>query len=358
MQIRKTTMRTMARHSNLCSKPKGYFMRYAFWLYLLCVSASAEVQSSPGPRDVLNLFNKSGTVLLAQLSSTPEVLQGSTNATEFSVKVLRTYKGVPNSQVDLLAAPELLQALEGQAKDQKFFMFLDETTNVQPILGVDRRGIFRTRGMLSRESSSGLTQLEHDSVSSLDGSLGDIDDLEFLLLCPSVDTYSEALLDKDAQAGPLTIRALALAVLMTTGREKYFTAAYDLLTMHGVEVPSDITMAIAGKIRQEADQIPVDTLNSFSSIPMISIKLSSMEAIRKIKSSRSIPILVEHLDDSHPFIRYLAVSSLSEIVQGAGIAEPTVPDFEQDPSRYTNEWKAWWASKGKTTYGQASVPSS
>jgi HEAT repeat protein len=89
-------------------------------------------------------------------------------------------------------------------------------------------------------------------------------------------------------------------------------------------------------------------LSELADSPLIAIKQGALEAIRAIKSKKSIPTLIKHLDDSDSMSRYIADISLSEILNMN--YPPYIGLFQKDEGKYISTWKTWWEQEGRTIY--------
>jgi len=75
------------------------------------------------------------------------------------------------------------------------------------------------------------------------------------------------------------------------------------------------------------------------------IRLSAIDALRKIQSPESIPTLVRLMDDPDPFIQYLGMMTLCEMNSPGGRGCPSTILFRRTPEKYKAQWKDWWAKR-------------
>jgi HEAT repeat protein len=92
----------------------------------------------------------------------------------------------------------------------------------------------------------------------------------------------------------------------------------------------------------------VASLIQLTDSPLIAIRRGALGALRSIKTVKSVPALIRHLDDSDSISRYIADISLSEILNKN--YPPVIDLFEKDESKYINAWKTWWEAEGRAIY--------
>ena len=88
-------------------------------------------------------------------------------------------------------------------------------------------------------------------------------------------------------------------------------------------------------------------IEKLSASRFLSIRLGAMDALRSIKDRKSIPVLVNRLDDPNSMVQYFAVISLAEILgREEGDYAPSLYLFDKRPQYYTALWKQWWQEQG------------
>jgi hypothetical protein len=75
------------------------------------------------------------------------------------------------------------------------------------------------------------------------------------------------------------------------------------------------------------------------------VRQCAMRGLRRIKDPASIPFLVEQLDSDDRLVQHLAVITLAEMTGHKGEYAPGIPAFEENPAKYRQLWKQWWADQ-------------
>jgi hypothetical protein len=210
----------------------------------------------------------------------------------------------------------------------------------------------------TENTSTGLEQLETDLVAGLE--TGDRNKLlNTLRLLQALDDLSPASISvlKHLLANSDTELALAVhAVLIKTGgpEEVAQFAAFEEKSINGdfirsISIGSSIRlMSIGSSLNRTRSEKALPSLAKLADSPTEAIRLGALDAIRLIKNTKSIPVLIKHLDDSNQIARYISAISLSEITKKNNM--PFMGDFEKDESRYIGVWKTWWEEEGRALY--------
>lgn len=75
------------------------------------------------------------------------------------------------------------------------------------------------------------------------------------------------------------------------------------------------------------------------------IRLSAVEALRRLQNPAAIPTMVRLMDDSDSFIQYLGMMTLCEMNNSGGRGYPSTILFQKSPKKYKAQWKDWWKKK-------------
>jgi hypothetical protein len=245
--------------------------------------------------------------------------------------------------------------LQGGESDRLFFLKGKGTEYAF----VAPREAFRMPPRPTIESTStGLEQLETDLVAGLE--TGDRNILlNTLRLLQALDGLSPASISvlKHLLANSDTELALAVhAVLIKTGdpEEVVQFAAFEEKSINvdfvrSISIGSSIRlMSIGSSLNRTRSETALPALAKLADSPTEVIRLGALDAIRLIKNTKSIPVLIKHLDDSNQFARYVSAISLSEITKKNNM--PFMGDFEKDESKYLGVWKTWWEQEGRALY--------
>ena len=83
----------------------------------------------------------------------------------------------------------------------------------------------------------------------------------------------------------------------------------------------------------------------------VAVRYGAMDAIRRIKSPKSVPFLVARLDDTDATIQYVALITLAEVLgKYDDNFAPSMYLFDKKPLYYVGLWKRWWAEEGSKIY--------
>jgi hypothetical protein len=144
------------------------------------------------------------------------------------------------------------------------------------------------------------------------------------------------------------IEARALAVLLQTKTPQSVADVRRFLDMYLDEAESPALLSIGGELNQISDNRSRADVEVLSASRFLSVRIGAMNALRHMKDRRSAPVLIQRLDDSNSFVRYLAVMTLAETFDkyDDGYA-PSAPLFDNNSGFYTNLWKTWWSQQAR-----------
>ena len=75
------------------------------------------------------------------------------------------------------------------------------------------------------------------------------------------------------------------------------------------------------------------------------LSLPALQGIRKISSPDATAFLLSELDNNSIMMEYTALTTLAEIYKKGGDYGPGMGIFEQNPKRYVQLWKKWYAEQ-------------
>jgi len=216
----------------------------------------------------------------------------------------------------------------------------------------------------STVEGTGIAQLEADLIAGLESSdrsslLNTLRLLQALdkLSLDSLSVLKHFLVGKDPEI------ALAIhAVLIQSGdpEEVAQFAAFEEKIRSGdfmrfISFGSSMRLSSIGSaLNQVRSAQALPSLVQLADSPVTSIRIGSLEAIRALKNTKSIPTLIKHLDDADSWARYIAVISLSEITKKNNM--PFMGIFEKDELKYISVWKTWWEEEGRALYDVQAKP--
>jgi hypothetical protein len=198
-------------------------------------------------------------------------------------------------------------------------------------------------------TGTGLTRLESVLLNVLDQAPPGgphHDDLHALWLLegfPSLTRGGTAHMARLANSSDPNIALAAIGTLIKSSSPKTVELLRNYLdNYHSDQEPTSV-WSIGAWLRQIDDPEALPALESLSSSRFASVQLGAMDALRKIKSPSSAPVLVQRLYDPNRVVRYQAVITLAETFGKKQEFAPSMQLFEQDPERYVTLWKDWWS---------------
>ncbi len=233
------------------------------------------------------------------------------------------------------------------SKDEKALIFLKSTSSGTYVL-VDRfLGVTPFTFLPQNSVGSGLEKLQHALAEILRQSVRDdqINAMRVLQGFEKLDPDTISRLTMLSDSGDQEIALSAIAVLLKTKRLEDLERLKAYLDSHGSEDQPIAIMSISSELAQLQNPKTLSILQVLSGSKVISIKQGAMQAIRGMKSPSSGPTLIQRLDDSDGYVRYLAVITLAETFEKYGDYAPNMALFDKNPKFYTDLWKKWWAEE-------------
>jgi hypothetical protein len=138
---------------------------------------------------------------------------------------------------------------------------------------------------------------------------------------------------------------VSLAVLLATGTPESVNKLKNYLDGYQEVRPPVGLISAAGALSLITDVNTLPDLEDLSGSRLLSIQRAAMNAIRKIASTKSVPVLIQRLDDPDPNVQYSAVITLAELLGADGDYGPDMGLFDKDPHKYVALWKQRWAEQ-------------
>jgi hypothetical protein len=248
---------------------------------------------------------------------------------------------VAGSQIGLIRSEVALLFLQkGPAGD---FIFSD------PFLGATPLTHFPTVG-----GESGLAMLQRALIATLQSS-EQADVIRALQLIQGMDHIGDEALSAAnslAGSGNPEIAIPALGILLKTKSPESANHLSHYLASYKETAPPLSLISLGSELRQFDNVNSLTAMENLAGSQYVAIRYGAMDAIRRIKSPKSVPFLIKQLDDADGNVQYVALISLAEILSKyEGDFAPGMGPFEQDPGRYLSVWKKWWQSEGRAEYG-------
>jgi hypothetical protein len=200
----------------------------------------------------------------------------------------------------------------------------------------------------------GLEKLQHALAATVRSANRDdrIRALQLLQGFDSINHETLAAIDASTQSEDPETAVPALGVLLKTKT----TDSIEQLKRYLDNYKSNVDLLAFSSIGSELSRIDnvkaLGPLEALSSSHFIAIRHGAMDAIRRIKSPKSIPLLVARLDDSDSAVQYVALITLAEVLSKYdGDYAPSMYLFDKKPQYYVGLWKQWWTEEGSTLYG-------
>ncbi len=257
-----------------------------------------------------------------------------------------------------------LQHSQGQgpvaASGQNVLMFLNlRDDRYVPVTRFDSFVRFWSVPGASAPRTDGLAQLESDILLPVGGNDKERSrDAVSLLLSfsqLSKGTSDRLLKASEGAAGDTRLRvdALVARFLSTVGQERR-----DALRQLNGALAGGLSNEILWDIIPVEQAIPnptseedLDILEEIAATSIVSVlRNSAMLGIRKLRSPKSVPFLVEQLNAADDNVAYQALITLAEMNGKGGEYGPSLPVYHLDPARYRQLWLGWWQSEGQAKF--------
>jgi hypothetical protein len=348
----------------------GLFAALLSWAAM----AAADVMPVPGTQRVKPVFDKSDLVCICTAESTNREVQSGlqdsagrpiariTTTTTFAIATVYKGAGLVRQQLVIRSVYDspLPPPPEGSfKKGQPFLLFLVRASpaiyeTADKFLGMSPFTIVPTGRIVA-----GLTGLETTLVRIV-AQANRENQLRALRLLEGFNAISQqtqALIRRIADSDDFEMALTAWAILLKT---KSPDVVAGLLGYLSVRPPSKPTLALLGVeegLSTIRDERALGTLEQLASSKYFEIRTGALYALRGMKDPRSVPTLVQRLDDDRPELQYLALITLAETLKKyEGDYAPSMYLFDKKPQYYIGLWKQWWAEEGSKLYPPSPTP--
>lgn len=151
-------------------------------------------------------------------------------------------------------------------------------------------------------------------------------------------------LEKASQNENTSIASLALGARIAFGDVSAVPAARALLESAGDSPTVVSRIGLALRTLTAAEHI--DLLKELMGSKSVELRRGASYALRKSEAKDVLPILAAALDDPDIEVQYNAVMGIAQRVEDHGTFAPAYALFEQDPGKYVDYWRKWWAQNG------------
>jgi hypothetical protein len=147
------------------------------------------------------------------------------------------------------------------------------------------------------------------------------------------------------------IALTALGVLLRTKSIDSVQKLQRYLESYTSEGQPSALFVVGPELREVTNPEALPALEALSASKFRSVRSGAMDAIRKIRSPKSVPFLVAKLDDPDSNVQYVALIALAEILgKYEDDFAPSMYLFDKRPGYYKGLWKKWWQEEGKYQY--------
>jgi hypothetical protein len=136
------------------------------------------------------------------------------------------------------------------------------------------------------------------------------------------------------------IRFGAASSLLASGDLRALSVADPALMSSGPTVPSDLLHNLIVAIDGLKDLDAIPELDRLLTSPNVETRRRAVRALRFSAATPALDSLAKALDDADNEVRYEAVAGLAGIA-GQPQWGPSIPEFNNNPTRYIEHWKAW-----------------
>lgn len=314
-----------------------------------CISLYGEIVPTPGTQDVRALFDRADLVCSAFVESV-EVInpQRATTGQELeqtraTLRVRQFYKS-NGPQRETIA----VEGNEGQLyKGEKLVLFATSTGPGTYVLADPYIGATRFQSLETPSNGKGLEALKLLLARVLEQPNSDdrVSALKLLQGCDNLPPEAIKSIIPLASSEDPEIAFAALAVLLKSGsaRDVERVRRY-LQTFSAGSAPITIT-SLASELSRVRDEKALPALCSLSRSSFLSIRIGTLQALRRIRSARAAPCLIDRLSDSNSYVSYLGLITLAETFGKYGDYAPNMELFDRNPGFYVGLWKAWWVQE-------------
>lgn len=315
-----------------------------------------EIGPLPGWVSVKPVFEKSELVCSARVQSvdiTQKESTGSNNSPEILVTVrlraivLDVYKAAgPAPRVIVYQYPEAAPDHVPQIRPGDVeLLFLNEVTAGEFRITNRYIGLTTFSGMSPTSRNMGLDKLQTALAADVQHGTRD-DQINAMRLLEGFDQINEDTLSAVSPLALLPDSELdftALAVMLKTRTPESVAKFRQYLDGYTEEQPPMGLIGAAAELSLVTDTRARLDLESLSGNRFVSVQMDAINAIRHIARVKSAPVLIQRLDDAHPWVQYLALRALADLFDKRDNDYGPASDvFFKNPQEYISRWKDWW----------------
>lgn len=335
---------------------------------LLCIQAKGDIALPPGSTHVEHVFDASQLVCSCSVKAVvdhayPLKSSGeSVNRHEVTaqITVVDAYK-IEDPRVTEVVVEYVMDEQQGQriagsrlalVKGETVLLFLTATGRdtyqfADPFIGATHFA------SLPVGEDSGLAKLQRvlATVVRTAPPTDQLRGLQLLLGFDHIDPITLSTVMPLTQSDKPEVALTAIGVLLRTKSLDSLKILERYLASHVGGAEPLAVYVIGPELRQIADENALPELESLTDSRFRSIRDGALDAIRKIRSPKSVPFLMAKLNDSDSNVQYVALISTAEIVgKDHDDFAPSMFLFDQKPQYYVGLWKQWWATEGRKQY--------
>lgn len=317
----------------------------------------ADVGPIPGTIRVKPIFDKADLVCNGRIESIvrgsgggSEGVVGSKDFYKVKVEVQDIYKKEPGltGQIEIEYPHDPAVTDSGLRVGQTVLLFLIDNGSGAYELADRFLGLTMLDSLPIVSDEDGLGKLQSSLAGILENPDHDdqITALRLLQGFESLDDSTLATADKLASSNDPEVAFTALAVLLNTKTPQSVRKLKDFVGEYTGKVEPIALVSVGTELSNISNLKALPDLEALTNCRFVSIRYGAMAALRNIGSRESVPMLIQHLDDSNSNIQYSAVITLAEILDKRGDYGPNMEMFDKDPEKYIALWKQWWTDEG------------
>ena len=216
-------------------------------------------------------------------------------------------------------------------------------------------GVVQFVSLPNQEGSPSLLKLQNvlASLAREDGSKDQLNALQVLLGFQHITQTTISVVTPLSESPDPNIALTAIGILLRTKSATSVQRLQRYLAAHTSETEPLALYVIGPELSEIRSEEALAVLELLSQSKFRPVKSGAMDAIRGIKSPKSIPFLMAKLSDPDKDVQYVALISAAEILgKYEDNFAPSMYLFDQKPQYYLGLWKQWWTEEGSRFYPQ------
>jgi hypothetical protein len=339
-----------------------------FVLFLTPVCVEAETAPIPGTEPVQPVFDKADLVCGGRVESVTVVAEGgSGNKVRVTASLIDSFKGGPVPEAFVFEYPrDPMSELLGIRSGDLALLFLSRTASGRYELTNLFIGLTIFSSLIPIAGEAGLEKLQHGLAAIVRrGNRNDqVSAMRLLEGFGRLDRSTLLAVDALSSSTDPEIAFSAIGILLKTGMPESISKLRGYLEAYHEDQPTIALISAGTELSLVTNAKALPDVEALSGSRFISIQFAAMDAIRRIASATSAPVLVRRLDDANRNVQYSAVITLAELFDKSGDYGPSIELFDKNPQKYIVLWKQWWADQGRrqcsrlfvTTGGRSRLP--